>query len=555
MRTIVVAALLGAVAWTGLAAQPGAAAPDVVFVNGRVVTVDGEAVAEAFAVRGDRFVAVGSNRGVLALARGGTRTVDLRGRTVVPGLIDNHNHQYHVALVTLRGIDVSDAASVPDMLARLRRAAADRPAGTLFTRSGWTAERFPEGRGPTRLELDSVAVDRPVVVFASRSRLHVNTAALRHLGFGPDANAIDGVTAGRATDGSFTGELAGSPARVLSLSARIVPPPSLDEQKRLIRDVQRQQHRMGLTGIRELQLHPDAMRAYFELWREHGLTLRTSVGLEFNAGEEARLERTLSAWGVGPGFGDEWLRLDTVAEYNPGERMRAPYADGRPDGEWRVPEARYRQGILTVNRFGWRPSVHVSGDRTLDLVLDAYQAADAERSIRGRRWVVEHVPIVHADQIARMKSLGVVVSAQFQPYESGEAMLTRLGRERAGRAVPMRDLLDAGLVVSGGSDWPGAPNNPLVNIYFYVTRRTPIGVLGADQRISRLEALRVMTLNNAYLTFEEHLKGSIAAGKLADFVVLSAGLMTVPEEKLLDIRPLATFVGGKPVFTEPGSGF
>ena len=115
--------------------------------------------------------------------------------------------------------------------------------------------------------------------------------------------------------------------------ARVVPPPSLDEKKAIIRKVQAQQHAMGLTGIRELQIHPDVMRAYFELWRDRALTLRTSIGLEVNAGEEEPLERTLNAWGVGPGFGDEWLRIDGIAEYNPGEQLRDPYLD-RP-GETR----------------------------------------------------------------------------------------------------------------------------------------------------------------------------------------------------------------------------
>lgn len=298
------------------------------------------------------------------------------------------------------------------------------------------------------------------------------------------------------------------------------------------------------------------MRAYFELWRDHALTLRTSVGLEVNAGEEERLERMLGAWGLGPGFGDEWLRLDGIAEYNPGELLRQPYIDrggGKDVGELRLPAERFKAAILTINRLGWRPAIHITGDRTLDVVLDAYEAADRERSIRDRRWIVEHIPLVHPDQMQRMKRLGVVVSAQFQTYAGADEMLTRLGPERTERAVPMRELLDQGLVVSGGSDWPGAPNNPFVNIYYYVTRQTrDAGTVGLRQRISRLEALRVMTLNNAYLTFEEKTKGSIEAGKLADFVVLSDDLLTVPEERILAIKPLATYVGARQVYSTPG---
>jgi predicted amidohydrolase YtcJ len=555
--SVAAAALLAAY---GLAQQAPQTSPDTIFYNGTIISVDeSRPAAEAFAVKGDRFVAVGSNADVRALASSSTRIVDLRGHTVVPGLMDNHNHQYHVALLTRRGVDVQNVSSLAELLARLRREAAKADEGaTVFTTTGWDASTFPEKRGPSRQELDAIDSRRPIVVYASRSRLHVNTAALRALGITRQSEVVEKVTVGKDAAGEPDGVLTGSPASVLNFSARVVPPPTLHENKALIKAVQADQHAMGLTGIRELQIHPDVMRAYFELWREHGLTMRTSIGLELNAGEEARLESMLAPWGVGPGFGDEWLRLDGVAEYNPGEQLREPYSDrdGKDVGELRVSEAQFTRAILTINRHGWRPAIHITGDRTLDLVLDAYEAADRERSIRGRRWIVEHIPLVHPEQIERMKRLGVVVSAQFQPYAGAAGLVRRFGKTRAERALPMRQLLDSGLVVSGGSDWPGAPNNPFVNIYYYVTRQTrEMGQLGADQKLTRQEALRVETLNNAYMTFEENLKGSIAPQKLADFVILSNNLLTVPDEQILKIHALATYVGGRKVYARPGGSF
>lgn len=532
-------------------------APDAVYYNGAVATVDAAStVAQAFAVTNGKFAAVGSNTQVRALAGRRTRLINLHGRAVVPGLIDNHNHQYHVALLTRRGVDLQNAASLAELLRRLRQAVASAPARvTVYTTTGWEPDRFPEKRAPTRRELDGISTEHPIVVYESRGRVHVNSAALTALAVGRDTTVIERVTVGRDASGDLTGVLSGSPAAVLNLTARIVPPPALDEMKAILAAVQAQQHAMGLTGIRDLQITRDVMRAYFELWREGALTLRTSVGLEVNAGEEQRLEELLNGWGVGAGFGDEWLRIDCIAEYNPGEQLREPYADrqGRDIGELRLPVDRFREAILAINRAGWRPAIHISGDRTLDIVLDAYEAADRERSIRDRRWVVEHIPLVHPDQMARMKRLGVVVSAQFQPYANGQELLKRLGRARAERAVPMRELIDHQLVVSGGSDWPGAPNNPFVNIYYYVTRNTrEAGVLGLAQKITRHEALRVMTINNAFVTFEERIKGSIEAGKLADFVILSDDLLTVPERKILDIRAVATYVGGRKVYSAAG---
>jgi predicted amidohydrolase YtcJ len=536
-----------------LSIQAQTAGPEAIYYNGKVVTVDASStVAAAFAVSDGRFVAVGTSEHMRALAGTPTRLVDLRGRTVIPGLIDNHNHQFHVALLTMRGVDLRDASSLSALLSRLRAAAAAAPAGTtLFTTTGWSPDRFPEKRGPSRSELDQISSDRAIVVYESRGRVYVNSPALKALGASRDTAVVARVNVGKDDKGEPDGVLSGSPAAVLNLTARIVPAPDLDEMKTLLKKVQAQQHAMGLTGIRDLQLTRDVMRAYFELWREGALTLRTSVGLEVNAGEEAQLESMLSGWGVGVGFGDEWLRIDCIAEYNPGEQLREPYADraGADVGALRLPVDTFNKAVLTINRAGWRPAIHITGDKTLDLVLDAYAAADRERSIKDRRWVVEHIPLVHADQMQRMKALGVVVSAQFQPYGSGAEMIKRLGRARAERAVPMRELLDAGLVVSGGSDWPGAPNNPFVNIYYYVTRNTrEAGPLGLAQKISRQEALRVMTLNNAFLTFEERVKGSIEAGKLADFVVLSDDLLTVDEQRILDITAIATYVGGKQVF-------
>jgi len=553
LRILVIFCALLACSAVPLSMQGPSAGPEAIYYNGKVVTVDASsAVAAAFAVTDGRFVAVGTSDQMRALAGKRTTLVDLHGRTVVPGLIDNHNHQYHVALLTLRGVDLQNVTSLSALLSRVREAAAGLPAGkTLFTTTGWSADRFPEKRGPSRSELDQISDNRAIVVYESRGRVYVNSPALKALGASRDTAVVARVNVGKDANGEPDGVLSGSPAAVLNLTARIVPAPDLDEMKSILTRIQVRQHAMGLTGIRDLQLSRDVMRAYFELWREGTLTLRTSVGLEVNAGEEVHLEALLNGWGVGVGFGDEWLRIDCIAEYNPGEQLREPYVDrpGAEVGELRLPVDSFKQAILTINRAGWRPAIHISGDKTLDIVLDAYAAADRERSIRNRRWVVEHIPLVHPDQMKRMKELGVVVSAQFQPYGSGTEMIKRFGRGRAERAVPMRELLDAGLVVSGGSDWPGAPNNPFVNIYYYVTRNTrEAGPLGVAQKISRQEALRVMTLNNAFITFEERIKGSIEAGKLADFVVLSDDLLTVPEQRILEITAIATYVGGKQVF-------
>jgi len=533
--------------------------PEIIFYNGKVITIDSDShVSEAFAIKDGRFFAVGSSNETLALKGNDTRLVNLKGHTVIPGLIDNHNHQYHTALLSLRGVDMLNISSLSEMLSRIKSAvtAAD-PDVAVYTTMDWSAGNLKEKRGPAIAELDHISPENPVIVYASRSRLHVNTRALQLLGVAdnipdPFLVSIDRDDTGKPT-GLITGE---APSAVMNFAARVVPEPSLDEKKILIEQMQVKQHAMGLTGIRDLQLYPEEMRAYYELWREDKLTMRVSMGLELNAGEEARIDPMLSAWGVGPGFGDEWLRIDGIAEYNPGDQLREPYSNSTDTGKLRLPEQVFIEAIRKINQYGWRPSIHVMGDKTLDLVLEAYTAADRDRSIKDRRWIVEHIPLVHRDQMQKIKDLGVMVSAQFQPVSRARAMMEEWGQERTVQALPMRDLLDFGIIVSGGSDWPGAPNNPFINIHYYVTRdTTDLGPVGADQKISRLQAIQVMSLNNAYLTYDEKIKGSIEPGKLADFVILSEDILTVPESRLRDIYPVATFVGGENVFRHPQAEF
>ncbi|NNE37061.1 MAG: amidohydrolase family protein, partial [Gammaproteobacteria bacterium] len=470
-----------------------------------------------------------------------------------------HNHQYHVGLLTYRGVNLQGIASLQQMYERLQSALRQAaPGETIYSNMTWSPDDLNESRGPSLAELDRIAPENPVVVFETRSRIYLNTYALKALGVTADTESSRMLTINRNGSGIATGLITGIPASVLLFAGRIVPQPDMEEKKSIIKRTQAMQHGMGLTGIRDLQLYPDVMRAYYELWRNKELTMRVSMGLELNAGEEHKLDAMLAPWGVGAGFGDEWLRIDGIAEYNPGDRVRAPYSDsdGTDTGKYRLDERDFINAIRKINQYGWRPAIHVAGDRTLDLVLDAYEAANRERSIRDRRWIVEHIQLVHDEQIERIKNLGVLVSAQFQPYLRAAGSIRRWGKQRFENAMRIKDLMDSGIIVSGGSDWPGAPNNPFINIYYYVTRDTlDLGSVGEDQKISRQDAIMVMSLNNAYMMFNEQYTGSITPGKFADFVIIEEDILNIPALELLQIKPLATIVNGKTVYSAPNSGF
>jgi predicted amidohydrolase YtcJ len=489
-----------------------------------------------------------------ALAGPQTQLVDLRGRAVMPGLMDNHNHAYHAAMAS-RGLDARDVTSLASLLDRVRRAAQAVPAGrAIYVANGWDLNKFPEKRPPTRQDLDAVAPNNPVVIYLSRGQAYLNSAALKIAGVTRDTTRIGRVIITKDSTGEPDGSITGETGTVARLTG-MVEPATQAEKERLIQETQRQQLAVGLTSIRDLQLAPDFMRAYFEMWRAGKLLQRTSAGLQVNPTDMEGLEDMLKPLGVGPGFGDHWLRLDTLAEFNPGMMWRS----GNPRANPNVPAEVYKRAILIANRYGWRVSPHTDSDGAMDLVLEAYEAADKESSIRDKRWTIEHGTYVQPDQMERLKRLGVVISAQIQPYRGGMANAIRtLGKERAERAVPVREFISHGLIVAGGSDWGGnsTSNNPFVNIYFYVARRSANGEsAGEAQKVSRAEAIRIETVNNAYITFEENIKGSIESGKLADFVILSADIMTVPEEQIRDITPLATYVGGKKGYSRPDSGF
>lgn len=546
-----------------LLGQDASAAPDQVFYNGKIITVDSAfRIQQAFAVKAGRFTAVGGNNEVRALAGKQTRLVDLGGRAVIPGLMDNHNHQYRAASTLLRGLAMADVGSVREMLDRIRKAAASaKPGETLYATGGWRPETFPEKRPPTRQELDEVSAGHPVIAFRGRGEAYANSAALKGLGITAKTEKFAESAVPKDSSGEPTGALAGSGNGLLDATAKLIPPPDREEKKQLILKMQKQQNALGLTSIRELELSPEIMRVYTDLWHEGKLTMRVSMGLEGNLAEPEAVEAVLKGWGVGPGFGNDWLMLDTVAELGidgqfENAYLRAPFADppGNFMGLIRTTPEKVRQTLSIINRYGWRPSIHTMGDKALDVILDGYEAVDKESSIRDKRWVVEHIPIVHADQMDRLARLGVLVSAQAQPYSVGNRMLKAWGTERANGAVPMRELLDHHLSVSSGTDWPAFTSNPFINIYFFVTRNTAdAGTLGAGQKISREEALRVTTINNAYLTFQEKLKGSIETGKVADFLILPQDILTMPGEQIRDMRPVATYVDGKKVFSGPGA--
>ena len=274
--------------------------------------------------------------------------------------------------------------------------------------------------------------------------------------------------------------------------------------------------------------------------------------------DAAAVDAALDAWGVQPDEGDARLRIGGIKlgvdGGFEGGWMRAPYAEpfdegGTYYGLQTMSDEAFTEIVRLLNRRRWRVAAHAVGDAAIDLVLAGYAAADADDPIAGKRWSLEHGFIPRDDHFERLRAMGLVVSAQNHLYLAGPSLVKYWGPERAAWTTPVRRYLDEGLRVAAGTDSAVVPFPPLWTMYHFVTRDTINGgVFGEDQRISREEALRAATLGNAYLTFEEDLKGSIEPGKLADLVVLSEDILTCPPEQIQQTTVLMTMVGGEIVY-------
>jgi predicted amidohydrolase YtcJ len=540
--------LLRAVAFLGvvLAASTAQApeAPDLILHNGNIVTVDARfALAEAIAVKGDAIVAVGSNGTVRRLTTPSTRLIDLRGRTVVPGLMDNHLHSAGGG----PGVDLSRTRALPEVLAAVAtRVKASAPGDIVLSNSDWHEAQLREQRLPLRDDLDTVAPTTPVVLVRGGHEYILNSAALARWKITEETAAPEGGRISRYPGGRLNGELVDRAKDLVALPR--VPPKTLEERIRDRAAEYATLNAAGLTTVRHPGISLDDYRLLQEMARRGALTMRVHALLR-PAGDLTSVQLD---------EGNDRLRLSgiklAVDGGFEGGLMRDLYAkpfdeDGTFRGLQTVKTAAFIQTVRDLNRRGWRIATHAVGDAAIDLVLGAYEAANADRTIAGRRWSIEHAFIGRPDHLPRLKALDVAISAQNHLYLAGPSLVKYWGADRAALTTPVRRYLDAGLLVSSGTDAAVVPFPPLWTIYHFITRDTLSGgVMGPDQRITRQEALQLATINNARLMGDESRKGSIETGKLADLVVLSENILTCPESRIRDADVLMTIVGGKIVY-------
>jgi predicted amidohydrolase YtcJ len=551
-RGLLVALLTTAVLSWQRPLLPRPPAPDLVLFNGKVISVDrGFTIHQAVAIIGDRILAVGNDDQMRAVAGPATRMIDLEGRSVIPGLMDNHLHGAGGGA----GVDLSRARTLADVEAALRaRVAASAPGEVIVSNSDWHEAQLKEQRLPLRDDLDRVAPQHPVVLVRGGHEFIVNSAALARWGITEQTAEPAGGRITRYPDGRLNGELVDTAKTLVRLppAAPRTPQQQIDDR---IADY-RKLNESGLTGVRHPGISIAEYRMLLEMQQRGQLTIRVNALLRPAVGA-AGVDPALAASGIKQNQGDEMLRIGgiklAVDGGFEGGLMRDPYEqpwdeNGTFRGLQTIDTERYVAAVRELNRQDWRVATHAVGDAAIDLVLNAYERANTERSIADRRWSIEHAFIGRADHLPRMKALGVAISAQNHLYLAGPSLVRYWGATRAGITTPVKMYLDAQLPVSSGTDAPVVPYPPLWTLYHFVTRDTITGgVLGADQKVTRQQALRMATINNAWLNMEERTKGSIEPGKFADLVILSEDPLTCPEQNLRDAKILATMVGGKVV--------
>jgi len=548
--------------------------PDTVYINANIYTVDpARPRAEALAVAGERIAAVGSLAEITRLKHPTTRTIDLHGATVLPGLIDAHGHMAGLGSFAFGRLDLSSARSFADVLAAVAERVKSAKPGEWILGGRWDHESWPERKLPTHHQLSAVSPDNPV--WLTRVDGHAglaNAAAMKLAGVTLETPSPAGGEILRDQKGEPTGifvdnaeDLIARHARAAGVSADSASElvegrdeSAVGSSEQLLLKAQELCLSVGLTGVHDAGVSPGDIATYDRLAADGRLKLRVYAmiaapyAIEYFKSHEPRSGDRLSV-----------RACKIVADGAMGSRgawLIAPYSDrptdeqGRPYVGLKVTQPEFiRQVAEDALRRGYQVCTHAIGDRANQEVLNAYSLALSRRPTKDHRFRIEHAQLLAPEDIPRFAQLGVIASMQPTHCTSDMRWVeARVGAERAKGAYAWAQLLRSGARIAAGSDFPVESHNPFLGLYAAATRQNadgqPAGGWRPEDRMTREEALRAFTLDAAYAAFEEDRRGSLTPGKLADFVVLDRDVMTCAPRAILETKVLRTVIAGETVY-------
>ena len=500
------------------------------------------------------ILAVGSAAEIATLKGASTRVIELKGRMLMPGLIDTHLHQIGAGL-NLRKVDVDSARSMDEFLAAIAARIKTTPAGEWVITSGrWFETNLKENRLPTRVDLDKVSPNHPVRVERGHASIF-NSYAIKLAGVTASSTPPEG---GEIRKDPKTGEPNGifMDRAIGHFFGKLLPSESPATWRQGLTLIQKLEHEFGLTSVIDPGLSPDQMLVYQDLRDAGKLTMRTGMMLRIDPTKPLpEIEQTIRAFPLRQRFGDEQLWIHGVKMGIDGGPhnafLRDEYANhagylGMPV----VTTEKLTQVVTLLNDRDWRVGIHCVGDAAIDSILTAYEAANAKKSIVGKRWELIHAILPASDHYARIDTMRLNVTTQtMHNWSLGANFVNNWGAPRANQTEPIKTWMERlGIRVSGGTDGGTFPFDQMLLLWMELSRQTEgAGVLGKDQAISRQDAIRFHTINGAYATFDEDSRGSLEPGKLADLIVLSGDLLTVPTDEVRKLKVLMTMVGGKVV--------
>jgi predicted amidohydrolase YtcJ len=534
-----------------LLSVPAWAQVDTILINGKILTVDDNfTTREAIAIQGSTIAAVGRTADIRKLAGPKTRVIDLRGRSVIPGLIDSHLHGIRAGLSFSTEVNWISAPSLDEALTRIRQAARTmKPGSWLIVAGGWNVDQFKEKRRPTRAEVDAAAPDNPVYIQLGYGWVLMNDAGYKKLKISAETDLPTGARFERDADGKTTGAVTGAQNSIIALFDRL-PKPSPEDEVDGMKKFFTELNRLGMTGFVDPggnNLFPSDYEALFKVWRQHQMTVRVAYALNGQtAGKEFEEYQNLTRM-LPMGFGDEWLKFNGIGEritfgmYNNDNPNPFDTASFMEIAKW----AAQRDMSLTI---------HWTRDASVDRLLTVFENLNREVRITNLRWSIAHLNDASEKSLQRMKALGMGWTVQDAMYFDGENFQRQNGVEAARRAPPVNTAKKIGVVIGAGTDAHRvASYNPFTALQWFIEGKTVGGVAlrGPEETPTRADALSFYTIGSAWFSRDEKNRGSLEPGKFADLAVLSKDYMTVPAEEIGSIESVLTMVGGKVFYAAP----